>query len=139
MVEIIFSTDLSCAKLLKPIWYRAKDGTLYELPYAQSTDFASTPKATWGFPLFLIPTGWWAIPAFFHDAAFRGTLVIIGENGARSLAFPNKDDEQKANELLLEIMQWLKPNANLLESAQMHAIYEGVAIGGWHAWKEDRA
>lgn len=138
-VEIVFATDLSCAKLLRSIQFMDYDGTVYEVPYASPTDFASTPKSTWGFPLFLIPTGWWSIPAIFHDAAFRGLLLIVHEDGMREKAFPNNSDMMKANDLFLRIMKSVKPDANLFEQSQMKAIYNGVAFLGWHAWKEDRA
>lgn len=138
LVELIFATDLSCAKVLKPLLFRDLDGTLYEVPAYAPTDFASTPKAVWGFPLFLIPTGWWSIAAIFHDAAFRGLLQIVGPDGARTQAFPAATDMQKANDLFCRIMKSIKPNPTLMETSQLRAIYEGVTLGGWHAWKEDR-
>jgi hypothetical protein len=137
--ETIGCIDCSVTKLLKSIQYTADDGSVYECPQYQPTDFASTPKATWGLPLFLIPTGWWAIPAIFHDAGFQNTLLKVLPDGAREKAFPNAMDEHQVNDLLLEMMKAIKPIPNLFELSQMKAIYEGVTIGGWHAWKKDRS
>ena len=135
LVKIIFATDLSCAKALEPMRYQSFDGTVYEIPYCQPTDFASTPPLTWGPPLYLIPTGWWAIPAMGHDAAFQNTLLVVNEDGSKTKA---NLTEQQCNALFLEMMQAIKPNPTLFEKLQMEAIYEGVTIGGWHAFKEDR-
>ncbi len=137
--ETISNLDYSATKLLKSIQYTAEDGSIYELPYALPTDYGSVPSAFWGPPLFLIPTGWWSISTFFHDAGFKNLLLRVLPSGLREKAFPNFHDEQKVNDLLLEMMQAIKPNPSLLEKAQMKAIYEGVTLGGWHAWAEDRA
>jgi hypothetical protein len=138
LVEIIFASDLSCAKLLQPVRFQSSDGRLYEIPYACPTDFASTPPATWGAPLFLIPTGWWAIPAMGHDAAFKNLLLVVNADGSKQRAFPGAGTEGACNALLLEMMQAIKPNPTVFEKAQMDAIYEGVTIGGFHSYKVDR-
>lgn len=134
-MEIIFASDLSCAKLMKPIRFQSKSGKLFEIPYASSTDFASTPSITWGAPLFLIPTGWWAIPAQGHDAAYKNILLLVNADGSKVLANLSESD---SNDLLLEMMQAIKPHPTVFESMQMQAIYEGVTVGGWHAYKLDR-
>ena len=135
-VEIMFAVDLSVSKLVKPIDYFSRDGTHYRIPYAQPTDFASIPKALWGPPLFLIPTGWWSIPTLAHDAAFRNMLQIVNPDGTTPLANLN---EKQCNDLLLEMMQSIKPNPTLFEKAQMDAIYTGVSIGGQRAFDNDRS
>ena len=134
--EIIFNGDFSVSKLLKPIDYVSRAGVQYRIPFCTPTDFASTPKAVWGFPLYLIPTGWWAIPAVGHDAAFKNLLLVVNADGSTALA---NLTEQASNDLLREMMQAVKPNPTLLESSQMKAIFEGVTVGGWHAFKEDRS
>jgi hypothetical protein len=134
-VRIIFATDLSCSKLLESVRYTSVSGVVYEIPQYQQTDFASTPSAIWGAPLFLIPTGWWAIPTLAHDAAFRNTLLVVNQDGTTTLA---NLTEKESNDLLFEMMQAIKPNPTFFEIAQRDAIYTGVTIGGWHAFKEDR-
>ena len=135
-VEIIFASDLSCAKLLKPVRFMSQNGTLFEFTFCEPTDFASTPKETWGFPLYLIPTGWWALPAAGHDAAFKNLLLIVNEAGTKAVANLKR---AQSNALLLEMMQAIKPNPTRFEQTQMDAIYDGVTLGGWHAFEEDRS
>lgn len=136
MVEIIFSTDLSCAKFLKFVDFIAPDGTHYRIPAFQPTDFGSIPKLLWGPPLYLIPTGWWTIPCAGHDAAFQNTLQIVNADGSIKLASLT---EAQANTLLKEMMQAIKPYPNAFELTQMNAIYEGVKWGGASAFAADRA
>lgn len=135
-VEIIFASDLSCAKSLKPIRFTRRDGTVLEIPQYQPTDFASTPPSTWGYPLLLIPTGWWAIPAFGHDSAFQNTLLLVNPDGSKTLV---NYTEAQSNDLLLEMMDAIKPNPTLFEKSQREAIFSGVSIFGWHAYKQDRS
>ena len=134
-IEIIFASDLSVSKLLKPVRFTMPEGDAYEIPYCQPTDFASVPKAMWGAPLFLIPTGWWALPSIGHDAAFQNTLLKINPDGSRT---PANLTESQCNTLLLQMMRAIKPNPTAFEKLQMDAIYAGVTIGGWHAFIEDR-
>jgi len=135
-VEIIYSLDLSVCKLIKPVDYISKSGMHYRIPIGASTDFASVPKELWGALLFLIPTGWYSLPAELHDSAYQNTLQVI--DGQCNIMIANLN-EQESNDLLLEAMQSIKPQPTLFEKAQMDAIYEGVTIGGWHAFKEDRS
>lgn len=121
---------------MKPIRYQSASGKLFEIPYAAPTDFASTPAMTWGAPLFLIPTGWWAIPAMGHDSAFRNILLVVNSDGSKQIA---NLTEQESNDLLLEMMCSIKPNPTTFEQLQKHSIYEGVTLGGWHAYKSDRS
>lgn len=135
-VEIIFASDLSVAKVLKHVDFWSKNGVHYRIPDYQPTDFASTPPATWGPPLFLIPTGWWAVPVIGHDSAFQNLLLVVNPDGTTRLA---NLSEQDCNDLLLEMMQAIKPNPTTFERLQMDAIYQGVTQFGWHAYKQDRA
>ena len=128
-------SDFRNFALLEDVGYGALDGTNYILTKGAQSDLASTPPEVWGLPLFLIPNGWYALPAFGHDCAYRNTLFILEPDGMRSVANLPKD---KCDQLLLEMMQTLKPNPTPAEEAQMKAIYEGVALGGWHAYKTDR-
>jgi len=125
------------SKLLEPVDYIARDGTHYRVPNFQSTDYASTPSASWGPPLFLLPYGWWSLAVILHDSAFQNTLLIIQPDG--STAHLADLGEHESNDLLLEAMQSLKPAPNIGEREQMDTIYTGVALGGWHAFKDDRS
>ena len=129
-------SDFQQFKLLEEIRYGATDGTQYLIPLYASSDLASTPQAVWGALLFLVPNGWYAVSAFLHDSAFQNTLLVEDANGIRRLA---NLTEAQANDLLLEAMHWQKPTPTDFERLQMNAIYEGVAIGGWNAFKEDRS
>jgi hypothetical protein len=134
--ETIQCIDYSVSKLVKPVDYVARDGTHYRIPYAQPTDFASIPKVLWGPPLYLIPTGWWSLPCVLHDSSFKNMLLVVNADGSTQLAGLN---EQQCNDLLLEAMQSIKPNPTEFEQLQMDAIYEGVSIGGSHAFNDDRS
>ena len=134
--EVIQCIDFSVSKLAKPVDYFAQDGTRYRIPLGQSTDFASIPKQLWGPPLYLIPTGFWSLPAIAHDAGFRNTLLIVNADGSTQLA---NLSEKQCNDLFLEMMQAIKPNPTVFEKLQMEAIFQGVSIGGASAFKDDRS
>jgi Protein of unknown function (DUF1353) len=134
--EVICNVDFSVSKLLKPVDYFANDGTQYRIPLAQPTDFASIPQEFWGAPLFLIPYGWYSLPAAGHDSAYQNLLLKVNADGSTALANLTED---QSNDLLLEMMQAMKPNPTTFEKLQMSAIYHGVTIGGWHAFKVDRS
>lgn len=134
--QCIACIDFSVSKLAKPVDYISKAGTRYRIPYGQGTDFASIPSALWGAPLFLIPYGWYSLPAMLHDSGFRNNLLIVNADSTISLAALS---ESQCNDLLLEAMRSLKPNPGALESMQMHAIFEGVALFGFNAYRSDRS
>lgn len=71
-----------------------------------------------------------------HDAAFRNMLLVVLPDGTTKLA---NLDEQQCNDLLLEMMQSIKPNPTAFEQAQMDSIFAGVSIGGGSAFRDDRA
>lgn len=127
--------DFRNFELLQDEDYIARDGTHYRLPAFAPSDLASVPPIFWGAPLFLIPCGWYARPAYGHDCAFKNNLLLVNGNGTSQRA---NLTEKASNALLLEMMESVKPNPTLFEIAQRDAIYEGVTIGGWHAYKEDR-
>ena len=125
------------ANLLKPVFYLSQDSeSLYELPAFAPTDYASVPQELWGAPLFLIPYGWWSLPAFGHDTGFQNKLLKLLPGGSKALA---RLTEPQCNDLILEMMNAIKPSPTAFEKLQRDAIYEGVTIGGWHAFKEDRS
>lgn len=135
--EVIASVDFSTSKFLKPVGFISKSGRHFQIPFCQPTDFASIPSAFWGAPLFLIPFGWWCLPAGIHDSAFQNLLEEVMPDGTIQLA--KIQTEAECNDLILEAMQSIKPNPTIFEKAQMDAIYEGVTLGGWHAFKQDRS
>ena len=124
------------SKILSAPDYIAKDGTIYRLPPAQPTDYASVPKEFWGPLLFLIPYGWWSLPAVFHDGAYANLLLIVMPDGTTKIANLSKE---QCDDLLLEMMQSLAPTPTVDEKAQMDAIVTGVRLGGWKAFKDDRS
>ena len=123
------------SKSLKPTYYMAKDGTLYLIPAFDPTDYASIPPELWGPPLFLIPYGWYCQAVRLHDCAYGNRLLIVQTDGTTHLADLSRAE---SDGLLREAMESLKPNPTLEEKAQTEAIYDGVTVGGWHAFKEDR-
>lgn len=124
------------SKLLKPVFYFSLLGDLFEIPPFQPTDYASAPATLWGAPLYLIPYGWWSLSAVGHDSGFQNLLIRLLPDGTKP---PANLTEPQCNDLLDEMMKVIKPNPTLFEKAQMDAIYEGVTIGGWHAYKQDRS
>ena len=135
-INTIISEGRMVSKFLQPSDYFSKNGVHYQIPFAQYTDYGSTPKAVWGAPLFLIPYGWWSLPTVGHDSGYQNTLLIVNPDGTTKLANLAK---QECDDLLLEMMQSIKPTPTEFEKLQMEAIYHGVCIGGWHAFKEDRS
>jgi Protein of unknown function (DUF1353) len=137
--EVICATDFSCAKLLKSVDYVARDGMRYRAPYMAATDFASVPDEFWGAPLFLIPTGWYALPALFHDCAYRNDLLKESGADLSSGGWVTANlMKQQCDDLLCEMMQAIKPAPTDLERLQMQAIHQGLVLGGWHAFRSDR-
>lgn len=128
-------SDFTQWKLLEAVRYGAADGTLYELPRYASSDLASTPMAVWGPPLFLPPCGWYGPAVYGHDCGYHDTLLIVNPDGTTRKAHLPK---AACDTLCLEMLHWLKPNPTELEALQIGAIYHGVSLGGWHAFKEDR-
>jgi len=133
--KVISCIDYTVSKLLEAIDYVAIDGTRYRIPKYQSTDFASIPKALWGPPLFLIPTGFWSLPTIAHDAMYRNTMLTVDSDGTMRTANLLR---QQCDDLCLEMMHSIVPQASLFEKAQMEAIFHGLVFGGWHAFREDR-
>lgn len=123
IVEVV-TQDGRNFKLLKPVTYVAADGRVFVIPAGASTDGASVPSSLW--PL-LPPFGDYWLAAYLHDSAYQNTLKT--DSGA--IAGLSKE---QCDLLLKEAMQSLGvPLATVAE------IYEGVAIGGWKAFKQDRS
>lgn len=101
--------------LLEPLIYIAKDGEVYTVPIGCTTDGASTPPALW--PT-IAPFGKYWLAAVLHDWAYRYSTL----------------DKQHCDWLLKEAMVSLDVDALLADT-----IYEGVNLGGWKAYRDDRA
>jgi hypothetical protein len=134
--KTITSGDFRNFKLLEDEDYIAIDGTHYRLPKYAPSDLGSIPSPLWGPPLFLVPFGLFARPFYLHDCGFQNTLLIVNNDGTTKVA---NLTEEKCNDLLLEAMNSVSNSLTELEKAQRDAIYQGVRIGGWHAYKEDRS
>jgi hypothetical protein len=125
------------SKLIKPVLFLTSDGRLFEIPDHQPTDYASAPPILWGAPLYLIPYGWWSLPAAGHDSAFQNLLLEHFDDSP--ISYRAKLTENQCNDLLDEMMDAIKPNPTPFEILQRDAIVSGVTLGGWHAFKEDRS
>ena len=124
------------SKLIKPVPYLSLKGDLFEIPDHQPTDYASAPPPLWGPPLYIIPYGWWSLPAAGHDSGFQNLLIRMMPDGTKTIA---NLTEPQCNDLLNEMMNAIKPNPTPFEILQRDAIYAGVTLGGWHAFKQDRS
>lgn len=133
-INCISADNRLISKFLKPVDYFAVDGTHYR--FQPFTDYASVPSAFWGPPFFLIPYGWWSLPAAAHDSAFQNTLLVVQTDGTTHLADLS---ESESNDLLDEMMAAIKPTPTAFESLQRREIMTGLCLGGWHAYKVDRS
>jgi Protein of unknown function (DUF1353) len=96
------------------------------MPKGAATDGASTPQAIWDV---LPPFGAYWLAAFLHDCAYQNTLLIVKETGMEKAAL-FKDD---CDSLLKEAMQSLG-----VDNADVETIYQGVRVGGFKAFNDDR-
>ncbi len=127
--------DFRNFKLLENEDYIASNEIHYRIPKSASSDLGSVPSALWGPPLFLVPFGVFARPFYLHDSAFQNTLLIVGQDGSTRIA---NLMEKESNNLLLEAMNSIGELTEL-QKLQRDTIYQGVSIGGWKSYKEDRA
>ena len=104
--------------------YQTRDGRVFVVPRGASTDGASTPALI---ASLLPPTGDYWQSAVLHDSAYQNTL-LTNLGGKASLS---KDE---CDLLLKEAMELSGVDALIVDT-----IYEGVRIGGAHAFKEDRS
>lgn len=114
-------------KLIKPVRFLARDGTLYELPEGAPSDGASTPPEIWPS---IPPFGLYWPAAYLHDCAYQNTLRVIADTGWTLADLP----KGKCDGLLREAMQSLGVPLELV-----YAIYDGVTIGGQNAFNNDRS
>jgi hypothetical protein len=103
-------------------------GTTYRVPVGAQSDGCSIPPELWGTKL--TPFGPWWRSAVVHDAGYRNTLLRLRADGTWDNADLSKD---QCDHLFLDCM--LCDGVDLLIR---EAIYEGVHIAGWKAFREDR-
>lgn len=133
-------TDFEQFKLLEDVDFFTADGRHFRLPKYAPSDLASTPPAVWGPPLFLPPCGWYGPSVYGHDCAYQNTLLEVVEDALGNEVVRKANlDKPTSDALCREMLHWQKPNPTPSEATQIEAIYEGVTLGGWHAFQEDRS
>ena len=127
------SIDLRCPtgdgwhmQVLTRVQYRAADGTLYETLPGTETDGLSTPPPIW--PL-IPPMGKLYRGGLIHDAGYKRTLLIVRDDGTRSVANLTK---LQCDALLREMVLVLGASEE-----EANTIYAGVHYGGWSPWVDD--
>lgn len=103
-------------------------GIMARPPALFETDFASVPRLLW----WLFPRwGRYGNAAVIHDYLYRGGhfFSVLNEE-----AEPSYPDRIYADTIFLEGMVVLG-----VRKWQRLLIYWGVRLGGWYAWKQNRA
>lgn len=113
--------------------YVSETGIRFRAPMGGKSDGCSTPPEIWAAMgvSWLPPFGKYWPAAYFHDGAYQNWLLTVNPDGICSIANMTKD---QADDLFREIMEHLE--VKLLERS---AIYEGVHLAGWRAFRDDRA
>lgn len=114
--------------VLSSIELNTDQGLEYRVPPGSQTDGASTPREMW---CSIPPFGDYWLAAVIHDSAYRGTLEYKKANGDWVPAMLSKED---CDTLLLEAMKALG-----VDEIIRATIYEGVKVGGWKAFRDDRS
>ena len=126
------SSDGRHFTLTAPLDYITRDGRRFRAPIGSKSDGCSTPPEIWNAMgvAWLPPFGKYWPAAFFHDGAYQNWLLLVNADGICRQADLTKD---QADDLFAEIMEVL--NVKFFERS---AIYEGVHLCGWRAFREDR-
>jgi Protein of unknown function (DUF1353) len=101
--------------LMEDLVYVSEGGITYTAPKGSQTDGASTPPVLW--PT-IPPFGKYWLAAVLHDWAYRYSDLT----------------KQECDWLIKEAMKSLDVDALLADT-----IYEGVNVGGWSSFEQDRA
>jgi hypothetical protein len=125
---LVRSSDGRNFVLQEPLEVVRDDGARFRVPAGATSDGASTPSEMWAI---LPPFGPWWLAAIVHDAAYRGTLERQMANDTWMVAMLPKE---QCDLLFLDCMSALG-----VEQGKKEALYEGVRLGGWKAFREDRA
>jgi hypothetical protein len=110
-----------------PIVLRRDDGAFFQVPVGAESDGASTPRAMWPE---IPPFGDHWRACVVHDSAYRGTLLRQTVDGAWVQAMLPKEE---CDLLLLDCMM-----ADGVDQVKRNAIYDGVKLFAWRAFREDR-
>lgn len=129
---LVKTTDGRHFELLASLDYVARDGRRFRVPMGATSDGCSTPPELWALmgKQWLAPFGTYWPAAVIHDAAYRNSLRLVTNDGVGSPANLAKDE---CDALFLEIMEYLGTSVG-----ERSAIYEGVHLLGWGAFREDR-
>jgi hypothetical protein len=134
-----FSCDVACqfldgegdhrqVRLLQPLDYTDRFGSLWSAPAGLISDGASIPRQCWtliGSPY----TGPYRRIAFVHDAAYQGGGRLVRSDG-HIFTYTRSD----ADSMLREGMLFEGASIGLADT-----IYEAVRQFGGDAWREDAA
>lgn len=126
------SSDGRHFELICSFDYIAKDGRHFRAPIGARSDGASTPPELWTLmgEQWLTPFGTYWPAVFLHDGGYQNWLQLVDDAGRVRQANLTKD---QADELCREIMEEL-----CVSLGQRTAIFEGVHLLGWRAFREDR-
>ena len=95
------------------------NGGMIRMVAGSTSDGASVPEVFWS--LGLAPTGGYWLACVLHDGMYRRQTV------------PVIDSREVVDTILLEAMR-----ASGVPEVTAKLIYDGVRLGGQHAWDEDR-
>ena len=100
--------------LLEGFTFTRDDGCVITVPPGSASDGASTPRPLW---IHLPPFGKYWMAAFLHDHLYRDTDL----------------PKDYCDDTFLQAMRCLG-----VDEITATTIYEGVHIGGWSAYRDDR-
>jgi Protein of unknown function (DUF1353) len=143
-IATVDTSDFRHFTNMDSVEYLSLDGELYRIPRLASSDLASIPRLFW---TLLPPAGEdgaeYGLAAYGHDCCYQDTL-LVWPTGAVPSGTPMPNDntrwvkasltKEKSDLLLREMMLACKVPADIVET-----IYEGVRLGGQHAFNEDRS
>jgi Protein of unknown function (DUF1353) len=101
---------------------------LFQMPVGAPSDGASIPQPLWSTGL--APFGIYWPAAYAHDCAYQGTLLVLRDGGWVPAMLTKDQSDDLLNALMFALGA---PEAVRLE------IYEGVHLGGWKAFRDDRS
>jgi hypothetical protein len=128
-IATVMTQDFRRVTVVDPITYIASDGRVFVIPRGATSDLTSTPPEIWPF---YPPFGEYALAAVLHDCAYQNTLLLVNDEGtAQDKAGLTKDE---CDLLFKEAMESLR-----VVQTTVDKIYWGVSVGGWKAFKDDRA
>ena len=119
----VCTSDGRNVTLIDPLAFQRPDtvgGQIITMPAGSTSDGASIPQELWSTGL--APFGKWWLACVLHDGAYRGVTV------------PRIDSRELADLILWEAMLSLE-----VPESVARLIYEGVRLGGEHAWAKDRS